>query len=339
MVVNIPIVTLDKVYIKPDEENIIFFDCTRINGTNRIISRTKESIDSQINNIINRFCEKKIILADDVVFSGNVLRFIIDKLNKGGVEVIGIITSICTDSSYEYFNNCLKYGIRTNYIMGNDVVDQVCERDFYFGIAGGGIMVEIDNKLYKTQATSFKDKNKGIVINNNYSNRKSFIELKVRNKLLANKSGSYIYNQNDKYINFKFNNNKLYLKGCSYSYGMNLSPSSNVSRSIIFENKDTYETYTKNLGSITNGNYKVALPVPDNLDKTRAWYEATIDLSDIPKGEYVIYITTTSNITDIFEMTERLSRSLSDVKATINNKEYSFIINYNRGSRIEMIVK
>lgn len=149
MVVNIPIVTLDKVYIKPDNENIIFFDCTRINGTNRIISRNKESIDSQINKIINRFCGKKIILADDVVFSGNVLRFIVDRLNKGGVEVIGIITSICTDSSYNYFNNSLKYGIKTNYIMGSDVVDQVCERDFYFGIAGGGIMVDIDNKLYK----------------------------------------------------------------------------------------------------------------------------------------------------------------------------------------------
>ena len=149
MVVNIPIVTLDKVYIKPDDKNIIFFDCTRINGTNKIISRTKESIDSQINNIINRFCGKKIILADDVVFSGNVLRFIIDRLNKGGVEVIGIIASICTDSSYNYFNKSLKYGIRTNYIMSDDVVDQVCERDFYFGIAGGGIMVDIDNKLYK----------------------------------------------------------------------------------------------------------------------------------------------------------------------------------------------
>lgn len=146
---NIPIVTLDKVYIKPDDENIIFFDCTRINGTNRIISRNKESIDSQINNIINRFCGKKIILADDVVFSGNVLRFIIDRLNKGGVEVVGIITSVCTDSSYNYFNTNLKYGIRANYIMGDDVVDQVCERDFYFGIAGGGIMVDIDNKLYK----------------------------------------------------------------------------------------------------------------------------------------------------------------------------------------------
>lgn len=146
---NIPIVTLDKVYIKPDDYNIVFFDCTRINGTNKIISRNKESIDNQLNKIINRFCGKKIILADDVVFSGNVLRFIIDKLNKGGVEVISIITSICTDDSYKYFNDNLKYGIKTNYIMSDDVVDQVCERDFYFGIAGGGIMVESNNKLYK----------------------------------------------------------------------------------------------------------------------------------------------------------------------------------------------
>ena len=195
------------------------------------------------------------------------------------------------------------------------------------------------NRLYKTQATSFKDKNKGIIINNNFDTRMSFVELKVRNKLLAKKSGSYVYNQNGKYTKFNFENNKLHLRGHSYSYGMNLSPSSNVSRSIIFENKDTYETYTKTLGSITKGDYKLVLPEFDNLDKTRAWYDAKLDLSDIPKGEYVIYITTTSNITDIFEMTEGLSRSLSDVKATIDGKEYAFIINYKRGGRIEMIVK
>ncbi len=149
MVVNIPIVTLDKIYIKPDDENIIFFDCTRINGSNRIVSRTKESIDFQLNNIINNFCEKKILLADDVVYSGNVLKYIIDKLNMGGVEVIGIITSICSTSSYNYFNKKLKYGIKTNYLMDEDVIDQVCERDFYFGIAGGGIMVENNNNILK----------------------------------------------------------------------------------------------------------------------------------------------------------------------------------------------
>ena len=34
----------------------------------------------------------------------------------------------------------------------------------------------------------------------------------------------------------------------------------------------------------------------DNLDKTRAWYDSNIDLSDLPKGHYIIYIATSSNV-------------------------------------------
>ena len=44
------------------------------------------------------------------------------------------------------FNKILKYGLNTNYIMSDAVIDQVCERDFYFGIAGSGIMID---KTYK----------------------------------------------------------------------------------------------------------------------------------------------------------------------------------------------
>ena len=146
--VNIPIVTLDKIYIESDNENIVFLDCTRVNSTNEIISRRKESIEEQINNIINKFCGKKVFIADDVVFSGNVLRIIIDKLTTGGVDVVGVISSISTRSGYEYFK-CLKYGLKTNYIMEDDVIDQICERDFYFGIAGSGIMIREDDSYYK----------------------------------------------------------------------------------------------------------------------------------------------------------------------------------------------
>ena len=120
---------------------------------------------------------------------------------------------------------------------------------------------------------------------------------------------------------------------------MNLSSTSNVTRYLIFENKDNYEITKKSLGSITNGNYNVFLPVSDNLNKTRAWYDANIDLSDIDEGEYFIYISTASNITDINKMKEKIGRTLSDVKATINGKEYSFYINKDYGNRIEMKVK
>lgn len=147
--VNIPIVTLDKIYIKPEEENIYFLDCTRIEGSNDIISRKKETLDSQIIRISKQLKSKKIILADDVVFSGSVLRNIINRFNKLGIEVVGVICSICTNESYKYFNDNLKYGIRSNYLLDDCVIDQICERDFYFGIAGSGIMVNKEEGLFK----------------------------------------------------------------------------------------------------------------------------------------------------------------------------------------------
>ena len=149
MVVNIPIVTLDKIYITPNNEDIYFLDCTRINGTNEIISRKSESLDSQIIRLSKKLSNKEILLADDVVFSGSVLKNIINRFDTLGIQVVGVITSICTNKSYAYFNSNLKSGIKTNYIMSDDVIDQICERDFYFGIAGSGIMIYMKDGLYK----------------------------------------------------------------------------------------------------------------------------------------------------------------------------------------------
>lgn len=91
----------------------------------------------------------KIIIADDVVFSGNVLKKIINKFYYLGIHVVGVISSICTCDAYEYFNANLKYGLQCNYILGPNVLDQICERDFYFGIAGSGIMINTPTGLFK----------------------------------------------------------------------------------------------------------------------------------------------------------------------------------------------
>ena len=84
MVVNIPIVTLDKIYISPDDNNIYFLDCTRVNGSNELIARNSESVEEQIKNISNNLTSKKIILADDVIFTGRSSRAAIDALIKRG---------------------------------------------------------------------------------------------------------------------------------------------------------------------------------------------------------------------------------------------------------------
>ena len=149
LVVNIPIVTLDKIYLDPDEQYIFFLDCTRVNGTNEIVSRKSESLDSQIKRITKVLPSKEIILADDVVFSGSVLRSIIKRFSDYGIKVVGIISSICSYEGYEYFNKSLKYGIKTKVLMLEDVIDQICERDFYFGVAGSGIMISTGDGMYK----------------------------------------------------------------------------------------------------------------------------------------------------------------------------------------------
>ncbi len=135
---------MDKIYLD-QKDNVFFLDCTRVNGTNEIIPRLEIDIDTQIENI-SKYVGREIILADDVVFSGGVLLNIINRLKKYNISVVGIICSVSTYSGYAKFNEMLKYGLKTNYLMSDDVIDQVCERDFYFGIAGSGIMID---KIYK----------------------------------------------------------------------------------------------------------------------------------------------------------------------------------------------
>ena len=146
---DIPIVTLDKIYISANEKEIFFLDCTRVNDSTSIISRKKEPLDSQIKRISQQLFKNQIILADDVVFTGAVLKNIINKFNNLGIEVVRVISSICTLDAYLYFNENLKYGIKTNYLLEENVIDQICERDFYFGIAGSGIILNTKNGLFK----------------------------------------------------------------------------------------------------------------------------------------------------------------------------------------------
>ena len=163
------------------------------------------------------------------------------------------------------------------------------------------------------------------------------VTLYIRDDFPTKTVGSY-YNQFDTWRTLEFIDGKLHLKGVSYSYGMDLSPTDKVERKIIFENKSTLKTYSFDLGSITNGLYKVALPESDNLDKTRAWYDAKVDLSKLEKGTYSIFITTKSNKVDIAELTDNLRRDLSSKKATINDKNYQLKLDTKNGNNIELTV-
>lgn len=143
---DIPIVSLDKIYFRRDDENAFFLDCTRLDKSDKLVSRknpnSTRSVEEQVKEISESLRingNRKIILVDDVVFSGNVLRSLIEMFRKSGIETVGIRASLSTEESYEFFGKNLENGLKCGCLMGRDVIDQICERDFYFGIVQSGI--------------------------------------------------------------------------------------------------------------------------------------------------------------------------------------------------------
>lgn len=153
---GIPIVSLDKVYLEPESIFIEFLDCTRLDGSKELVSRKDpnnfESVDEDIKKISDKLKNKNyngIVLADDVVFSGNVLKSIIEKFNFNGISVLGIRSCISMRDSYEYFNNELPLGLKCGCVMEDGVIDQICERDFYFGVPQSGISIKSNDEVVK----------------------------------------------------------------------------------------------------------------------------------------------------------------------------------------------
>ena len=196
----------------------------------------------------------------------------------------------------------------------------------------------ISNKVLKTQTASYEG-DKYVTTRNNYLDNDIPLELVVRSEKIGTKTSNSSYNIYNQYRKLEFTNNKLHIKGTSYSYGMDLSVNAKVDRKIIFENTDTYKKYSYNLGSITDGLYKVGGTLDDNLGKDRAWFDTNIDISDIPKGNYAIYISNSSNISDYGELTEILERDTSNVRLESNGKTYTFSVNKDKRYRIELNVK
>lgn len=141
-----------------DNKYIYFLDCTRLENSTNLVSRNNfndiNSVPKQIEQLSAYFKNigiKEIILSDDVVFSGSVLRSIINIFNQYGISVVGICSAISTFSSFSYFNKVLPLGLTCEFLLDEKVIDQICERDFYFGIAQSGISkFDTNNEICKS---------------------------------------------------------------------------------------------------------------------------------------------------------------------------------------------
>ena len=91
---KLPIVTLDAIYLTPNNESIYFLDCTRLDKENNLVSRSDMnnpySVKIQIKKLATLFKlqgETEIVIADDVIYSGSVIQKVINLFNQEGIKV------------------------------------------------------------------------------------------------------------------------------------------------------------------------------------------------------------------------------------------------------------
>lgn len=216
---------------------------------------------------------------------------------------------------------------------GNYEMNIIASSDDYYS------KTVVNNQLFSEQVASRKDKSgKYILTNIDYFNDDAPLQLIIRNEKLADKTADATSTQYGQFEELNFKDDKLHIYGNSFSYGANLGNDIDVQRNIIFENIKTLKRYTFDLGWTEKKLYDVKMPVNDKLSKNKAWYEGNIDISELEKGNYIIYINTISNISDISLLNDQLFSNLDGSK-TINGKKYSFKVNYDKQYRVELIVE
>lgn len=160
------IISLDCIYLS--SENLkgkgMFLDTTRLYDLDKpykapiqvprsVLKGGKAyPLDHQIAKISQKIKEKlgefpEVILMDDVIFSGDGILKIVELLKKNGIQVKKCIAGMILEQGEEKLK---KAGITIERVSPiKECADQVCERDFYFGIPHSGVMIKKRGKIMK----------------------------------------------------------------------------------------------------------------------------------------------------------------------------------------------
>lgn len=241
------------------------------------------------------------------------------------------MSSLDDDKTYDYSGGWFKSNLNLTDLPNGDY-------KVYVKVINGKKEAKalFTNIAYQDMTRRVKGKNKEFSIDVDYTTLNSPLHFMVRDSLISldePKTTDPMYNF---FNEIKLDNNILNIKGTSHNVGVSLGEKDNVTRKIVFENKDNYERYEMDLGSITNGDYPITLAVSDNLDKTKAWFNNKVDLDSLPTGSYVIYIKNTVN--NVTYYGELIDVSYTDF-TSINNEHYLLSRNDDLRLRMELIKK
>lgn len=150
---DLPVVSLDRCYINKNIRNVCgFLDVSRCVNEKLekfgISGRNIGGIDAQLDKICATLKpnEKKIAIADDVLFEGKTHKFVSDLFKNRGVEVGKVIVGVSIGDGKSLLEN---QGIKVlSLINYESVIDEICERDFSAGVPFSGRTVLTNEGVY-----------------------------------------------------------------------------------------------------------------------------------------------------------------------------------------------
>lgn len=96
------------------------------------------AIEEQLFNVREK-CEK-IVLVDDILFSGKMIGWLMECLSKIGIDVEEIVVGIAINGGLDTISKIASS--RVSYVRYyREVIDEICERDFYPGVPLSGRFV------------------------------------------------------------------------------------------------------------------------------------------------------------------------------------------------------
>ena len=211
---------------------------------------------------------------------------------------------------YTYSNEYYTKSIISNIEYTNDIVRK------YKDDKGRGYRF-LENQILNTVDLEFFVRDLGLL---------SYDLTPVRNGLISD------------FFSYEILNNTLNIIGNSYALKTNYDKNTKVERYMILENKNTFEIeYNESIGYIDNGPYKITSNTKNDL--TRAWFNHNIDVNNLEKGTYVIYIKTKSGNTEDYSELVDYAYSQLPSNVIIGDKKVTLYRNSNQRLRLELIIE
>ena len=235
-----------------------------------------------------------------------------------------------SENGFSYSNSWFKGTIDFTKVPNGDY-------DIYMVTSENGdyTVEQVNNFLNRKITRRGEDSNHGYNFKVQQRTRIKELQISIRDHVITTAEAPTNRNMVNGYDEIKFNGNNLYILGYSYDYqGVYDNPTA-ITRKIIFENNISYQQVVEEVGS-TKGPFE--LTTLDQKDKTYAWYEASINISNLPKGEYTLFAYTKTGNAENFDEIPDMLKTLNKT-ATINGKKFTIYCNRKRNNRIELKVE